>query len=746
MAKADGNRDRMLKVIAETCGRRVELAKTRARQVKKERDEEAKVASRGILQRLALAEKRREELLSARGRRSSGGSPARRSDVLIRNEAAIRIQRVWRRYRLVSAVKEFQDQHITVESVTSRPFEMVVGKFRAPATVRATARLLAVLGLVKSGLPQKELDSLVRTFLSAYMILGHTQEVLHSHDQPLELVSVSSYASDFQDLISKARGLVSLVETHNHLLLPMPTLSDLWTSYLTAFQTWKSHDSAILVEMLVNKFVDLDSMLQDIQASSTMASVQEEYSQAIKSGQMLLLTKIRRLVGDETRNVVKRAVQASRRRRREQLSTVTETISDEVQEQVEIIEPPSVRLGLTNRRIMHELAINPDYEITPPEKTEDQVRREEVFKNTFYEGLLRSLRDGDQVLLPGVIADIKSRLLSLLQPSTPSYDALSEHLDHTIVSQQCQRNLFDPQKFISYVLNVMRQLCAPIRDPEVSSIPSVRGTDDTETFVLQVRRINEVLGFMALDSANFHLRLAKPALLAQATAYERTKFTEEVEKGEITLEKTTQWLESSAAQLNAESWTAASLWRNALINLLFDATAEIPETLTFDIDRLRTLHNRISSTLKLSGILLLAKPFSAGNSSRSLDFAHLATRLKVLETESAENIVSEIERFVGTPVKREVLLNMVRRVLSGGGDPCVGILDRRVRSLLNTVLSGGEISKNALVGMGLGEFESEVKEILGLAGVIGKVNWACYREFYEDIITKYSERMVKDRQ
>ena len=732
LAKAHGNRDRLLKVVAETCGRRVELAKKKARQVKKERDEEARVASRDILLRLESAEKRREELLSARGGRSSWSS-SRKNDVVQRSEAAIRIQRAWRRYQLVRAVKEFVPLDITIESITALPFEQVVDKFRAPATVNTTSRLLSVLGLIKPSLSDKEGDSLVRTFLSAYMILGHTQEVLHSHDQPLQLVPPIPPPTKFQDLTSKAHTLLTLLERHNRLLISTPLLRPHFTSYLTAFQSWKSHDSPILVELLVSKFVDLDGMLQDIQSSPTMQSVLEEYTQAIKSGQMLLLAKIRRLVGDETRNIVRRAVQAARRRRREVVP-----VRDQVQEdsvQVEIIEPPRMNVGLSNREMMHELALDPEYEITLPQKSEEEQLREELFKKTFYDGLLSSLRGGDMSLIPGIVGDIKSRLLSLLQPSTPSYNSLSEQLDGTIIAQECQRNLFDMEKFTRYVIGVMRQLCAPIRDDDIASISSLQGNNINETFVLRVQRIMEVLGLMALDSANFHLRIAKPTLLPQATAYERTKFAEDLEKGNVTLEKTTKWLETAAQRelSNASSSSnPSSIWRNAFIDILFSSD-ELPETLGMDIGRISTLRSQISSVVTIAATLLLAKTFSAGNTSRNIDFAQLAQRLKVLSSESVENIVLEVERFIG-PLKRDLLSSMIRRVRSGEGDPCVSILERRVRSILDSILSGGEISKAALSGMGLGDVETEIREIIRMAGKVGKVNWACYREFYQDII------------
>ena len=268
---------------------------------------------------------------------------------------------------------------------------------------------------------------------------------------------------------------------------------------------------------------------------------------------MLLLSKIRRLIGDDTRDVVRKAVQAGRRRRTQiQQAQPTPAMDPAPQQvQVEIIEPPTTSgHGLSNRRIMHELALDPEYEIPQPTKTDEQRLREESFRVAFYASLLSSLQEKDQSLLPTLVHDIKARLLSLLQPNTPSYTSLSEHLDETIVRQQCERRMFDTQKFLEYVRNTMRQLCAPIRDADVSAIAGIVGASDAETFVLQSQKITEVLGLMGLDSANFHLQLARPALIAQATQYERTKFAEEVESSRITLSKTTSWLETTIQRLN----------------------------------------------------------------------------------------------------------------------------------------------------------------------------------------------------
>lgn len=738
MARADGNREAILKSTAETCGRKVEEAKIRARKVKRERDEIAKLASRGILERLELAEKRREELLSARQRKSS---PKRVSEAE-RLSAAIKIQRVWRKRRMQTTVEEFRKVGVTIESVARQPFEIVVRQFEAVSTVRAATRLLTVVGLIEGNTLEKEKEGAVRTFLSAYMILGHTSEVLHSHDQPLEMVSRPPHSSDIQNLIAKARMFLDAIETLTHTALPVPNLLVKWECYLTAFRSWKSHDASILVDLLVNKFVELDAMLHDIQEASSMAPVLEDYTEAIKSGQMLLLSKIRRLAGDETRNIVRRALQAARRRRTGQVQVALAPIhlapavdQGSPKEEVILVEPPRSS-AMSNRRIMHELAINPDFEIAPPPQAEEQHRREEAIKTAFCQSLSMSLRGGDQSLLPGLVREIKGRLLSLLQPSTPSYTALLEHLDNVIVQQECRRGLFDLVAFVSYVLEMMRQFCAPIRDAEVAAIANILGTDTIDTFIQKIKRINEVLSSMALDSANFHLRIAKPALLAQTISYERIKFAEDLDSGRITLGKTTPWLELSIQSLlesSIEHPSTAHIWRHALTELLFSST-DIPETLQFDTERILSLRTKIINTITLAALLLIARTFSA-STSRVIDWDVVYHRIKAIQDSSAENVFAEINRFIGTPIKRDLLLSMIRRVQSDERDPCVLLLKRKLKNVLGTVLQGTEVSRSQ--SLGLDEVESDIKEIASLVVVIGRVNWNCYGDWYEMITRDY---------
>ena len=507
--------------------------------------------------------------------------------------------------------------------------------------------------------------------------------------------------------------------------------------------------------MLVTKFVELDLMLLDIQDSSTMTSVLEEYTQGIKSGQVLLLSKIRRLAGEDTRNIVRRAVQAGRRGRMAQCQPVSPAPPSPAEQGeqgeqgeetmvVQAVEPP-ITTCLSNRQIMHELALNPDYEISALEKNPEQRQAEETFKAAFYETLSTSLYEKDQSWLPTLVHDIKSRLLSLLQPSTPSHIALSTNLDDTIIQQQCQRGLFDTQTFLSYILDMMRQLCAPVRDVEIAGIASLKGRDDVDTFIVRMKSVNKVLGIMALDSANFHLRMAKPTLLPQITPYERNKFAQDLSSKTTTLEKTTQWLQS-AIQISLSNQrqgqrtpTTAGLFHSAFLDLLCSDTVEPPETFTLDIQRIARLRQEIRSTVRLAALLLVARTFTAaGANSRPLTWSVLASRLAVLApTASAENILLEVDRFVASAnLNRTLLLSMIRRIKSDVKDPMVSLLERRLKAVLMGVLAGPGGEVRGLSAVGLGEVEEKVKEIAGGVEVLGRVNWGVHREWYEDIISR----------
>lgn len=208
LSKAQKSRNAILAKTAAACSNEVSKAKQVAQEIKLKREAELKALKDGMEDKLMEAEKRRLELQSARrnGRRSRGSSSSNKADEGVEGplksvkmeeeehlkemeaEAVVAIQRAFRLNRNRQIVKKFIELGLSIESVRDIPFDEVTALFREERVQKATERLLRLCGLLQvtkdiSAGREDVLDTekACRTFLSAYVILGHPAEVL-SHD------------------------------------------------------------------------------------------------------------------------------------------------------------------------------------------------------------------------------------------------------------------------------------------------------------------------------------------------------------------------------------------------------------------------------------------------------------------------------------------------------------------------------------------------------------------------------------
>lgn len=221
LSQAQESRNAILAKIAGSCASEVAKAKRLAQETRARREEEAKALKSGVEERMLEAERRRSEVLrERRGKRRERGSSSSRmrvdgcSDIeeeedasaalekvrlgevkteeQLKEEAARSIQKVYRNYINREIVKRFLGLGLTIESVRDTSFEDVSNLFQEEKVQKATARLLKLCGLLAAPATNGEVDVEVacRTFLSAYLILGHPAEVL-SNDGENEKVSQS---------------------------------------------------------------------------------------------------------------------------------------------------------------------------------------------------------------------------------------------------------------------------------------------------------------------------------------------------------------------------------------------------------------------------------------------------------------------------------------------------------------------------------------------------------------------------
>jgi hypothetical protein len=213
MNAAQKSRDAILAKIARSCASEVAKAKRTAVEMRERREKETKALKETVDERMLEAEKRRQEVLREKGRKRKerGSSTSSTSSMKIdgtddevvntvlkvraalsasqKEEAARLLQRAWRRSRDRRIVDDFVALGLTIESVRDADFMDISTRFQDEKVLKATSRLLKRCGILEGleGDAAADLKA-CRTYLSAYLILGHPAEVL-SNDGQNEKVS-----------------------------------------------------------------------------------------------------------------------------------------------------------------------------------------------------------------------------------------------------------------------------------------------------------------------------------------------------------------------------------------------------------------------------------------------------------------------------------------------------------------------------------------------------------------------------
>lgn len=192
---AEKARQKYLAQVAAVCAEEVRRAKRVAEETKERREAEGRKLRGEMQDRLAEAERRRTEYQRQQLKRGRAGSVPRPGCDGVRREGALRtsaaapvvdpseaattIQRAWRRAERRRAVTAFIRLGLTADAVRTIGFEEVgalLGEDRVLCCASRALRACEVQGA--DGLPLGERTA-VRTFLSAYLILGHPVQVLN---------------------------------------------------------------------------------------------------------------------------------------------------------------------------------------------------------------------------------------------------------------------------------------------------------------------------------------------------------------------------------------------------------------------------------------------------------------------------------------------------------------------------------------------------------------------------------------
>ncbi|KAJ5689755.1 hypothetical protein N7462_004147 [Penicillium macrosclerotiorum] len=650
-------RERLLADIAAKCEDQVKRAKKKAEDQREKQAAEYARLRLEMTEKLAEAEKRRTLYQQTHRRQRTSSLPATEekkmaraiTNSLTRDAAARKIQRVWRTHHAKTLMQEFRNLNLSVEQVREMSFEKVGALLSNRNVLDTMNKVLRLCGLQDMEGGAMGERGAVRTFLSSYLIVTHPTEVL------------SGDGEQEQDLISKARELLVAFDQVTALLssgccsptvitADLQILCESHNVFFSAFHAWKSHDSTVLIEIMLAQFIELELIWQTVKDDQA-GGVADDYRQGIRQNQILLLARLKRLAGSE--NAMEMVRQSLKKAKREKKRAsklaiprsaevaasstegMTESVTSPISESFNNLDAPvlqeldkqraspherftKILTALPeNRVLVHELLLNKEYKIEEGSYTEP---RRQIMQH-MCEQMRQDVASGHGTSWTVAMATvIQDRLLRSLRPGNSLYVLISEVLDPKLVESQCKAGSFSYENFFDFMNNILPRLCAPYRDPVVKAFAE----DISGDAIDRLARLMSIIDLLSLDHTNFMIQIAAPQLIQEAPGYEQRTFDKGLADGSITLGKTRRFWRTNRKvivdemkkrdpeNIHGEPKPPASrIYAHGLADLvLSNATVSedlIPETLALDQQRLERLHAKVFQIVATASILLTAK-------------------------------------------------------------------------------------------------------------------------------------------
>ena len=758
-------RERYLAQVKANCAEEVKRSKRVAEEQREKRAAEHLKLKEDLEERHAEAE-RRKAMLQRRPRTATLPTSDRKPSGYVwkpssPEQAARIIQGAWRNRQRACVVREFLDLGLTILAIQNATFEEVGELLNQERVLSSTSRVLKLLRLNDGND-----TSVVRTFLSIFLVLGHPTHVL-SNDGEQE-----------KDLVTKASELLmhfnSVIDSSDR--SASGALLDAYASYRTVFSTWRSDDSSYLISNMVAQFTELDAIWQTVKDDKEGA-VAEDYKEGIQHNQTLVLAKIKRLAGPEkAMKLIKDAIRASRKSRakkkretkldnKPRVASLTSLPAVEATSSTSDCPPTSQdpiastrnkiessSLVPPNRIVIHELAINKEWKINA--EPSESRRHETISAIAKDLGGIFEAGLGD-IWIPAMTDTIQKKLLDLLTAGNSLHKIIGEALDPELVAQQIKQGTFSYDGFFSFMNKILPQLCAPVRDAEVKALELNPSKDPVQ----QLARVYYIIDIIRLDMLNFTMQQLTPTLLEESAGYESRCFARELD-GNFP-DSTLQWWKSALAKasedvpaLATNQISANRIYMCGLIDLTIGIIplepADLPETLLLDHERLNRIRLHILRMITISSILLTAKNLLRRDV-RSLWKSEAQRMWDLPFTSSPATFVSIVEsRYALPPTTKQQLTSTITRLLADAREgqvthPVMKVLLKKVKAHVSTRLRAASAEERirasstateVLGTSGLPEFVARIGDIVAELEQVAHVDRESHGEWYDKVAAR----------
>ncbi|KAL0088649.1 T-complex protein 11-domain-containing protein [Phycomyces blakesleeanus] len=593
--------------------------------------------------------------------------------------------------------------------------------------VTVTSKMLSIA----LSLADKDSRRRARILLTAYMMLMCPREILQDRngsEEQILLTSAKDVLVQFEIWMAAHGPHAGQVERR--------VFAESWTRYRSLFEAWKKRDQKKLVEDMITYYLELSNVkrsLEEHDVEGVGAQLEKQLEQVkAKIVQVGGPASLERLNNLESKK-----------------GTQEEVKQDKEEDKAPVYKPDLSTIfgpfsNIPNERLAHELIVSPDFKLQHKEITPLEQHVKTIATKAFFDKLENELDNGDTSSLPGLLADVRERLLGLSPLDGDLRETILEIMDIELIQQQAANNTLDVSKYIQTIIDAIAQLCAPVRDEAIAAIRE--GSQP----IVQIQQLLELLDFMALDLANFKLAAIRPHLVEIGVEYEQDFFAKTISNNpempitNIWLCKAFHRLHDISSQRNPENVqphlnrpSHKAVIEDAFVALVTASdtinSETVPETLLWDADRLTGYQNDIQALVIVACLLMLAKNFGS-----PADPPQLATTLFELlkdHTTTIDNLSLEIQR--GLDEKRKPLVrSMVDKTLSHT-DTIYLLLTRRVATIIRSYLNSPQtLTPAAAASQGLEHVFQPLTEVCANLYRLATHHRKVYGSWYDTIISE----------
>lgn len=249
-----------------------------------------------------------------------------------REEAASILQAVWRQQKYRQLVAEMSRRKLSLGSIKGLSFMDLVGKIQQPSTNKSMARFLLGIRAASAESSRIDFKNPARVFLSAYVIVSHPSEIIHSEGPAeSELKECAQRMLDaFERLSADTGSGTAAAKVFSDALL---VFVGRWVEYYRAFDAWKQADTHKIVGELIAHWLELERLWLSVRAEMHADS---EWRGRVEHQQEQIRTRISKIAGEAG---IARLVEESRRSRAEM------GLGDEVEDDLESPAVPKLEDG-----------------------------------------------------------------------------------------------------------------------------------------------------------------------------------------------------------------------------------------------------------------------------------------------------------------------------------------------------------------------------------------------------------------